>query len=61
MILVGRPEEKGSLGRRRCRWVNNIKVDLREIEWGGLDWIDLARDRDQWGGLVNTVMNIRVP
>jgi hypothetical protein len=41
--------------------VDNIKVDLREIGWGGMDWIDLAQDRDQWRGLVNMVMNLRVP
>jgi hypothetical protein len=60
-ILVGKPEGKRPLGRRRCRWVDNIKMDLREIEWGGMDWIDLAQDRDQWRVLVNTVMNLRVP
>jgi hypothetical protein len=42
-------------------WVDNIKMDLREIGWGGMDWIDLAEDRDQWRPLVNTVMNLRVP
>jgi hypothetical protein len=41
--------------------VDNIKIDLREIRWDGMDWIDLAQDRDQWGALVNTVMNILVP
>jgi hypothetical protein len=41
--------------------VNNIKIDLREIGWDGLDWVDLAQDRDQWRALVNTVMNLRVP
>jgi hypothetical protein len=41
--------------------VDNIKIDLREIEWGGVDWIDLAQDRDQWRTLVNMVMNLRVP
>jgi hypothetical protein len=51
-ILVGRP-------RRKC--VNNIKLDLTEIGWGGIDWIDLAQDRDEWRALVNTVMNLRVP
>jgi hypothetical protein len=45
--LVGKPEGKRPLGRQRCRWVDNIKMDLREIEWGGMDWIDLAQDRDQ--------------
>jgi hypothetical protein len=46
-ILVGKPEGKRSLGRTRRRWVDNIKMDLREIEWDGMDWIDLAQDRDQ--------------
>jgi hypothetical protein len=60
-ILVGKLEGKRPLGRRRCRWVDNIKIDLREIEWDGMDWIDLTQDRDQWRALVNTVMNLRVP
>jgi hypothetical protein len=55
-ILVGKPEGKRPLGRPRRRWVDNIKMDLREM-----DWIDLAQDRDQWRALVNTVMNFRVP
>jgi hypothetical protein len=49
------------LGRPRRRWVDNIKMDLREIGWGGVDWVDLAQDRDHWRALVNTVMNVRVP
>jgi hypothetical protein len=60
-ILVGKPEEKRPLGRTSRRWVNNIKMDLRELRWRGMDWIDLAQDRDQWRVLVNTVMNLRVP
>jgi hypothetical protein len=60
-ILVGNPEEKRPLGRPRRRWVNNIKMDLREIEWDGGDWINLAQDRDQWRALVRAVMNLRVP
>jgi hypothetical protein len=60
-ILVGKPEGKRPLGRRRCRWVDNIKMDLREIEWGGMDWIDVSWDRDQWKVLVNTVMKLWVP
>jgi hypothetical protein len=60
-ILVGKPEGKKPLGTPRCRWVDNIKRDLREIGWGGMDWIDLAEDRDQWRALVNTVMNLWVP
>jgi hypothetical protein len=60
-ILVRKPEGKRPLGRRRRRWVGNIKIDLREIGWDGMDWIDLAQDRDQWRALVNKVMNLRVP
>jgi hypothetical protein len=60
-ILVGKPEGKRPLGRPRRRWVDNIKMDLREIGWDGRDWIDLAQDRDQCRALVNTVMNLRVP
>jgi hypothetical protein len=59
-ILVGKPEGKGPLGRRRCKWADNIKMDLREIVCGGMDWINLARDRDQWRALVNRVMNLQV-
>jgi hypothetical protein len=58
---VGKPEGKRPLRRQRRRWVHNIKIDLREIEWNAMDWIDLAQDRDQWRALVNTVMNLRVP
>jgi hypothetical protein len=60
-ILVGKPEGKRPLARPRCRWVDNIKTALREIGWDGMDWIDLAQDRDQWRALVNTVMNLWVP
>jgi hypothetical protein len=60
-ILVGNPEGKRSLVRRRRRWVGDIKMDLREIGWDGMNWIDLAQYRDQWKALVNTVMNLRVP
>jgi hypothetical protein len=60
-ILVGKPVGKRPLGRPRRRWVDNIRMDLREIGWGGTDWIDVAQDRDQWRALVNTVMNLRVP
>jgi hypothetical protein len=56
-ILVGKPEGKGPSGRTRRWWVGNIKMDLREIEWGGMDWMDLAQDTDRWRVLVNTVMN----
>jgi hypothetical protein len=61
LILVGKPEGKRPLGRPRRRWVYNIKMDLREIGWDRMDWIDLAHDRDQWMTLVNTIMNLRVP
>jgi hypothetical protein len=55
------PEGRRPLGRPRRRWVDNIKIDLREIGCDGVDWVDLAQDRDQWRALVNTVMNLRVP
>jgi hypothetical protein len=57
---VGKQEGKRPLGRPRRRWEDNIKIDLREIEWGVIDWIDLAQDRDQWSVLASTVMNLRV-
>jgi hypothetical protein len=57
-ILVGNPEGKRPLRRPRRRWVDNIKMDLRETGW---DWLDLAQDRDQWRALVRAVMNLRVP
>jgi hypothetical protein len=60
-ILVGKPEGKRPLGRPRRRWVDNIKMDLTEIGWDGVDWIELTQDRDQWRALVNTVMNLGVP
>jgi hypothetical protein len=60
-ILVGKPKGKRPLGRPRCRLVNNIKMDLREIEWSGMDWLYLAQDRGQWWALVNKVMKLRVP
>jgi hypothetical protein len=61
IILVGRPEGRRPLGGPRRRWEDNIKMDLREVEFGDVDWIDLAQDRDKWRTLVNTVMNLRVP
>jgi hypothetical protein len=60
-LLVGKPKGKRPLGKPRCSWVDNIKMDLREMVWDGMDWIDLAQDRDQWRALVKTVMNLRVP
>jgi hypothetical protein len=58
---VENSEEKRPLGRPRRRLVNNIKIDLREIEWDGVDSIDLDQDREQWRALVNAVLNLRVP
>jgi hypothetical protein len=59
-ILVGKSEGRRPLGRPRCRWEDNIKMDLREIGFGDVDWIHLAQDRDRWRALVNTVINLRV-
>jgi hypothetical protein len=59
-ILVGKPEGKRPRRRSRRRWEDNIRIDLREIGYGGMDWIDLAQDRDQWRALVNLVMNLWV-
>jgi hypothetical protein len=56
-ILIGKPEGKRPIGRPRRRWVDNIKIDLREIGWNGMDWMNLDQDRDQWTTLVSTVMN----
>jgi hypothetical protein len=58
---VGKPEGKRPLGRPRRRWEDNIRMDFREIGWGGMDWIDLTQDRYQWRALVNMVMNLRIP
>jgi hypothetical protein len=58
--LVGKPEGRRPLGRLRRTWEDNIKMDLREVGCGGIDWIDLAQDRDRWRALVNAVMNLRV-
>jgi hypothetical protein len=60
-LLVGKPERKRPLGRLRCRWIDNIKMDLLEIGLSVVDWIGLAHDRYRWRGLVNSVMNLRVP
>jgi transcription termination factor 2 len=60
-ILVRKPKGKRPLGRPKHRWVDDIKMDFREIGWDGMDWIELAQDRDQWRALVNTVMNLRIP
>ena len=60
-VLVGRPEGKRPLGRPRCRWKGNIKMDLQEMRRGCGEWMELAQDRDRWRALVSTVMNFRVP
>ena len=60
-VLVGKPEGKRPLGRPGCRWEDNIKMDLQEVEGGCGDWMELAQDRERWRALVSTVMNFRVP
>jgi hypothetical protein len=60
-LLVGKPEGKRLLGRPRRRWVDNIRMDLGEVEWGDVDWIGLAQDRNRWRALVNLVLNLWVP
>jgi len=59
--LTGKSEGQKPLGRPRRRWEDNIKMDLQEVGCGGMDWIELAQNRDRWRALVNTVMNVRVP
>ena len=60
-VLVGKADERRPLGRTRRRWEDNIKMDFQEVGCGGMDWIQLAQDRDRWRALVNAVMNLRVP
>jgi hypothetical protein len=60
-LLVGKPEGKRPLGRPRRRWVDNVRMDLGEVRWGDVDWIGLAKDRNRWRTLVNSVLNLRVP
>jgi len=60
-VLVGRPEGRRPLGRHRHRWDDNINMDLRKVGCGGIDWIELAQDRDRWRTLANAVMKLRVP
>jgi hypothetical protein len=59
-VLMGKPEGKRPLGKPRRRREDGIRIDLREIGWGSVDWIQLAQDRDRWWAVVNTVMNLRV-
>ena len=58
---MGKPEGKRPLGRPRLRWEDNIKVDLQEVGYGSMKWIEVAQDRDRWQALVNAVMNLRTP
>jgi hypothetical protein len=60
-VLAGKPEGKRPLGRPRRKWEDNIKMDIQEVRCGGVDWIELAQDRDSWRTLVNAAMNLRVP
>jgi hypothetical protein len=59
-LLVGKPERRRPLRRPTRRWLNNIRMDLVEVGWGDVDWIDLAPERDRWRALVNSVLNLRV-
>jgi hypothetical protein len=59
-LLVGKPEGKRPLGRSRCRWVDNIRMDLGEVRWGDVDWIGLGQDRNRWRAVVNSVLNLRI-
>ena len=60
-VLVGKPEDTEKLGRDRCRWEDNIKMDLQEVGWRDMDCVDLAQERDRWWALVNAIVNIQVP
>jgi len=60
-VLVGKPERKRPLGRPRRKWKDNIKMGLQKVGWWGMNWVNLAQDRDRWRELVNAVMNLRVP
>jgi hypothetical protein len=59
-VLMGKPEGKRPLGRQRHRWENGIRMDLREIGWGSVEWIQLAQDRERWRAVVKTMMNLWV-
>ena len=61
IVLVGKPEGKRPLGRPRRRWVDNIRMDFQEVDYGYMDWVGLAQDRDRWRTLVSAVMNLLVP
>jgi hypothetical protein len=61
LIIGGKTRGKEPLGRPKCTWVDNIRMDLGEIGWGDVDWIGLAKDRKRWRALVNSVLNLRVP
>jgi hypothetical protein len=58
---LGKSDGRRSLGRPRLRWEDNIKMNLQEVVWGRMEWVDLAQDRDKWWALVNAIMNLRVP
>jgi hypothetical protein len=60
-LLVGKPDGKRPLERPRRRWVDNIRMDIGEVGWGGVEWIGVAQDRNRWRALVNSVLNLRVP
>ena len=60
-VLLGRTDGKRPLGRPRHRWEDNIKIDFKGVVWGGMDWIDLTKDRDTWWAYVNAIMIFRVP
>jgi hypothetical protein len=60
-LLVGKPEGKRPLRGPRRRWVDNIRMDLGDVGWGDVDWIGLAKDRNRWGAVVNSVLNLRIP
>jgi len=61
MVFMGKPEGKRPFGRPRRRWEDNIKMDLQDVGCGGMEWIELAQDRDRWQALVNAVINLQVP
>jgi hypothetical protein len=60
-LFLGKPDGRRPLGRPRCWWVDNIRMDLGEVGWSDVDWIGLAQDRNRWRALVNSVLNLRVP